>query len=325
MSQLISIVMPCHNRREALYKTLESICSQTCSSSKFEVLVVDQASTDGSRDIARSFKSKLELQVIEQDAKYGISVARNAGIESASNDWVLLLDADLIADPGLLEAHISFCQKHPQTVICGRVKPYPPAYSSYIERIANPDIGLDRGEDECTLAFYDSVGGHMLFSKEAFADIGPFDPKLKGFEDVDFAYRAILLGIPILNNPKAISYHNHPRTFTERFKQARTYNRMLPILFDRYPELKGKLPLLSNNELIHWRQDNGRQIMNKLITRVFASHMTQSIATVTLKLMDRYRCLPRLVRFLYWKLLIGNWYIGYRDGLALLEQSSISS
>ena len=245
-------------------------------------------------------------------------------MEAASSEWVLLLDADLIADPGLLEAHIAFSQQHLHVLSCGRVKPYPPVYSTYIERIANPDGGLDRGEEEGTLAFYNSLGGHMLFSKELFSRVGFFNPELKGFEDIDFAYRATLLEIPIIYNPKAVSYHNHPRSLAERFEQARLYNRMLPVLFERYPELKGNLPLLSQYETILWRKDHGKQIWNKLTTRFFGLSSTQSLSTAILKILNHYQCLPRLVRSLYWRLLIGNWYCGYRDGLLALNQSKIN-
>jgi GT2 family glycosyltransferase len=227
----------------------------------------------------------------------------------------LLYDSDLIADPELVESHVAFSLQDPNKLVCGRVKPYLPAYSTYIERIASPDDGLDRGEEEGPLAFYNCLGGHMLFSKKLYTQIGPFDPELKGFEDIDFAYRATLLRIPIIYNPRAISYHNHPRTLAERIEQARTYNRMLSIIFKRYPEIKGKLPLLSRYETIHWGQDDGRQIMNKLTTQFFGLSSIQCISTFTLKLLGHYQYLPRLVRFLYWRVLIGNWYRGYRDGL----------
>jgi glycosyltransferase involved in cell wall biosynthesis len=319
MNKLLSIVMPCHNRREALRRTLESLNEQTCSSNKFELLIVDQASTDGSREFIRSFGCSFQLRLIEQEAMYGPSVARNEGVAFASSNLILFLDADIIADPGMVKAHLDFYQKNPQTIICGRVMPYPPAYSTYIEFVADPESGLDRGQEVRCLAFYDAVGGNMLLSKELFFRIGPLNLELKAFEDIDFAYRASLLGIPILNNATAISYHNHPRTLSQRFEQAYSYARTLPVLLEHYQELK--FPLLNYCESIQWRQDGLKLIANKLIARIFGFFIIRLILIVVLQICNLYRCLPRMVRFLYWKLLIGNWYRGYHDGLLALKQS----
>jgi glycosyltransferase involved in cell wall biosynthesis len=320
----LSIVMPCHNRREALYLTLTSLCQQTVPGADFEVLVIDQASTDGSRELVRSFLAPFELRLVEQDAKYGISIARNAGAQEAQSEFVLLLDADLIADRRLVEAHLALHQSRQEALLCGRVLPYPPAYSSYVEMIADPEAGLDRGEQADFLPFYQGFGGHMAFSKEVYRHIGPFDPALKGFEDIDFAYRADRLGYLICNNTLAISYHNHPRTLKERYEQARAYNRMLPVLFERYPELKGQIPLLQDYEPIHWGKDRGKRLINKLRVRVFGLSPVQRTAQAVLIFLNQKCRFPRMVRFLYWQLLIGNWYLGFRDGSAALRRASDS-
>jgi GT2 family glycosyltransferase len=271
MTPHLTIVMPCHNRHEALRLTLESLCQQRAAPDAFAVLVVDQASTDGSRQLVRSLETPFELGILEQDAKYGISVARNAGTEAARSELVLLLDADLIADPGLVEAHLVNHMQYPQSLACGQVKPYPPAYDTYVEEIAGPDDGLDRGSSGEYLPFYQGFGGHLSFSKTAFSRIGPFDPQLIGYEDIDFAYRADRLGYKLVNCTAAISYHNHRRSLQERYAQARLYNRMLPVLLDRYPELKGWIPIFRDFEPINLRMDNPRQILDKISIRAMAA------------------------------------------------------
>jgi len=283
------------------------------------VIVVDQASSDGSRELAQTIEVPFELRLVEQDAKYGISVARNAGIEASDSSFVLLLDADLIVDPKVVAAHVELLSAHPGILSCGRVLPYRPAYRTFIEQIANPDAGLDRGDTAEDLPFYQGFGGHISFSKETFSRIGSFDTQLKGFEDIDFAYRAIQTGCSILNNKKAVSYHNHPRTLEERLAQARAYNRMLPILLDRYPEISKKVPIFKDLEPIQWQADNMSELIEKFKIRVFGIPAVRWLSFSILALLERYRRMPFLVRGLYWRLLIGSWYLGFRDGMAQLR------
>ncbi len=329
MPELLSIVMPCHNRCDALRLTLESLACQDCSPEDFEVIVVDQASTDGSREVVRQFEAPFRLRLLPQDAKYGISVARNGGIQEAAAERILLLDADLVTDPHLVTTHLAAAQQHPDALIRGRVLPYPPAYDSFTERAANPEAGLDRGEAPGPMPFYQALGGHMSFSKAAFARIGPFDPQLKGFEDTEFAFRAGQLGILLYNHPEAISYHNHPRTLRQRFEQARSYNRMLPVMFERFPELRGTVPLLQDYEPLRWGQDGPARLLSKLSVRFYGLPIYQTAAYAALRALNQVQIMPgittRLARFIFWRALIGNWYLGFRAGAADLRRAAPAS
>jgi GT2 family glycosyltransferase len=310
----LSIVMPCHNRREALRLTLDSLARQTCPPEAFEVIVVDQASSDGSRELARAADTPYEVRLVEQGGKYGISVARNGGIEAASSDLVLLLDADLITDPGLVAAHLACQAAYPGSLGCGRVLPYPPAYVSFVDRASNPDGMLDRGDKQGTLPFYEAFGGHLSFPVELFRQVGPFDKDLRGYEDIDFAYRAHQLGYAIVSCSEAIGYHNHPRTLAERLVQARTYNRMLPLLHKRYPEIRSVMPWQRVNEPIDWRQDGRSQVLAKVGTHLLASPPVRGSFRLTLALLERFQLSPRIAKALYWRLWRANWYLGFREG-----------
>jgi glycosyltransferase involved in cell wall biosynthesis len=319
----LSVVMPCHNRLNALNLTLDSLTNQTFPAEDFEVIVVDQASTDGSRQLVLGYKTPFTLRLLEQDQKYGISVARNAGIAAAHSNLILILDADLIADPHLLESHYTFHLKNPDALLCGRVKPYFPAYQTYTEEVANPDDGLDRGPEIEDLPFYQGFGGHMVLTKIAFQKIGPFDPRMVGYEDIDFAQRAIQSGYKIFNNPQAVSFHNHSRTISERLAQARKYNQMLPVLLERYPQYKGQIIIFQDLEPVNVYCDSPTRLIKKLLVRFYSIRLVQKFFLSLLMILDRKRQMPRLVRFLFWRLLIGSWYLGFKDGTAALRDPDI--
>lgn len=324
MSTKLSVVIPCHNRREALEATLESLGRQTLPAGQFEVIVVDQASTDGCRELVRTMETPYRLHLVTQDAAYGPSLARNAGVEAADCPIVLFLDADIIPAPDLAAAQAACQEANPGALTCGRILPYRPAYTSFVERAANPDGTLDRGDTPGPLPFYEAFSGHLSLAVDTFQRVGPFDPDLKGYEDVDFAYRAHRLGYAIVSCPMAIGYHNHPRTLEQRLAQARAYNRLLPVLMERYPEIRGAIPWQCVNEPIDWQRDSRPQVLAKIGTHFLAFPLVRGAFRQVLMLLDRFEWSPRLAKALYWRLWRASWYLGFREGTAQLRAGPAS-
>lgn len=96
-SPLISVIIPCHNAEHHLEKSVGSVLSQTYSN--LEVILVDDGSTDGSLETARTLAaSDSRIQVIVQ-ANQGVSTARNTGIEAARGELIHFLDADDWLEP----------------------------------------------------------------------------------------------------------------------------------------------------------------------------------------------------------------------------------
>lgn len=108
MGSSISVVIPCYNGARFLRETLTSVLSQTRPPS--EVIVVDDGSTDGSGDIARSFGAP--VAVITQ-ANSGLGPTRNRGIQAVSGDVVALVDADDLWHPEKLERQVAYLEQHP--------------------------------------------------------------------------------------------------------------------------------------------------------------------------------------------------------------------
>ncbi len=101
----VTVVIPCYNAAPFLRATLESVMSQT--HAPFEVLVIDDGSTDQTAAIAGSFGPPLRL--ISQ-TNQGESVARNRGIDEAKGDWIAFLDADDLWLPNKLERQLAAVQ-----------------------------------------------------------------------------------------------------------------------------------------------------------------------------------------------------------------------
>ena len=99
----VSVVVCTHNRERYLPKALESLSNQTVPRGDFEVVLVDNRSTDRTREIAETYAEKLDLRYL-YEPELGLSHARNAGWRAARAPLVAYLDDDAVASPGWLAA-----------------------------------------------------------------------------------------------------------------------------------------------------------------------------------------------------------------------------
>ncbi len=100
MKPEVSVIIPAYNCEDYIAQALESVFAQTCCS--FEIIVVDDASTDSTLEIIRSFNDT-RLKVITNQHNCGVSSVRNYGIQKAQGDWIALLDSDDWYAPERLE------------------------------------------------------------------------------------------------------------------------------------------------------------------------------------------------------------------------------
>ncbi len=111
---LISVVIPAWRAEKTLSATLDSVLSQTWR--EIEVLVVDDASPDGTLALAESYAAKdVRVRVLRQSENGGVSKARNRGVREARGAWVAFLDSDDLWMPEKLERQMALARKHPET------------------------------------------------------------------------------------------------------------------------------------------------------------------------------------------------------------------
>ena len=100
----ISVIVPCYNAEKTIGYTLQSLIDQTIED--FEVVVVNDGSTDNSLNIIEQYKDRLNISIISQD-NLGVSAARNSGIKAANGDYITFLDADDMYYPEYFEVMLS--------------------------------------------------------------------------------------------------------------------------------------------------------------------------------------------------------------------------
>ena len=115
----ISVVIPTHNQEERLRLVLCGLAKQTLGSECFEVLVVDDGCTDGTRQMLEEVEAS-NLRSIALMAHQGRNQARNKGIESAEGELVVFLDGDALPGPELLSRYLEAYQRYgSRVVLCG--------------------------------------------------------------------------------------------------------------------------------------------------------------------------------------------------------------
>ncbi len=192
--QTISAVICTRNRGRRLCLALESLLRQTdIEPDSAEVVVVDNHSTDDTREVAESFRSRMPFRYqIVEEPEVGLSRARNRGLKVASGDVVAFLDDDAVASERWLAAHLaaySFAER--VGGVMGRILPeWEAERPDWLDPALEPFLTIvDHGETPFLLdrPGLTPVGANMSFRRAALEEAGGFDP--------DFGFGGTL-GIP---------------------------------------------------------------------------------------------------------------------------------
>ena len=186
-SPLISIILPTFNREKTVVKAIHSILEQTYTN--FELIIVDDHSTDQTKGVIRKLKDKRILLVCNETNR-GPSISRNIGVTYATSNILAFHDSDDIWHKDKLEKQIEYWKNKSESIM---------VYSRYLyntdERTFEiPEHSLEReyleGDIFLSLLSGNKVGTPtMLMRKEYFEKVGGFDSELKALEDWDLAIK----------------------------------------------------------------------------------------------------------------------------------------
>lgn len=184
MNCLVSVIIPAYNAENSLSQTLESVMAQTFQD--FEIIVVDDGSSDRTAEIAKSFGPSVYCL---RKKNGGVAKARNAGIEQAAGRYLAFLDADDLWAPTKLEKQIALVEARPQVGLCFtamyRVTPTLQVINEVPAR-DYPDFC------EALLLYFCVVTGSCssaLLRRELVVETGGFDTRLSTCADWDYWLR----------------------------------------------------------------------------------------------------------------------------------------
>jgi glycosyltransferase involved in cell wall biosynthesis len=185
----VSVILPVHNRADVLPRAIESVLAQVFGD--FELIVVDDGSTDGSAAVAKSFGDP-RIRIIELGKNRGGNVARNEGIRAAHAPLIAFLDSDDRYIPTKLATVVAEFERHPDLdlLVDSFVKVQPPGSRKPEAIRTNPVIG-DRERFRTALftrRLWKATPA-ITVKREAALRAGLFDESLRRLQDFDFLIR----------------------------------------------------------------------------------------------------------------------------------------
>ena len=220
---LLSVVIATFNRRDVLKTTLQKLAEQSVSPSDFEVVVVDDGSTDKTSVMVKSMISSVPYSMrYFYHENRGPGYTENRGIRQAKSNLVLLMADDIWASPELLEQHIQAHAEYPQEniAVLGKVVQSPELPQLNIQKYWDP-FRYDRFNGK---KFVDSIyffACNISVKKNFLLQHGMFkERKGAANEDVELGYRLGQKGLKILYEPRALVYHHHAETLMKACMRA---------------------------------------------------------------------------------------------------------
>lgn len=317
----VSVVIPAFNRPEALEQTLQGLAGQPMAAERFEVLVVDDGSTDEGLQALAHRPWPYALQLLRQP-RSGPGAARNRGVQESHGDLLVFLDADMIPSSNLLEAYHQAYVQDPRAVFVGRQLAWPESFTSPFDRVFGYASIGELGPEPVPIEFHCLASGNFALPRAVLDSLGGFDPELQMTEDTDLAYRAHQQGLQFRYVPAAVGYHNHPKTLRELCAQHRSSARWTARLLRKHPGLYGRLSNYREIEPIRLGRDPARLVLRKAGRRMLATPPAQALLEAAASLFERILPVPALLRSLYFKILTGQRLQGFRQGLAELQRQA---
>jgi len=223
---MATVVIPTKDRADLIEETLTVILGLDYPA--MEVVVVDQSSGDGTRNIVhRLAEQDIRLRLVSTDT-VGSSAARNVGASSAASDVVVYCDDDCIVSPHWLHAIAAEFGDPSIAAVYGRLLPY--GRKRRDGREVGFKASLERQRFSSRVPpWHVGHGGNMAFRRSSIEAIGGFDPLLGAGgafgsgEDGDIAYRLLAHGRTIVYSPAALSYHKHWKSWPQQQRMERQY------------------------------------------------------------------------------------------------------
>ena len=227
----VSIIVPVFNGEKTIEKCIQSLLNLHYPKDKYEIIIVDNNSTDNTRQIVEKYPVKLLLET-----KRGSYAARNTGIKAAKGDFLAFTDSDCIADENWLKHLIKNFDDDEVGGVGGKVVAYNPV--TFVEQY----IAKFSGDlDQETFVRYKKpfiITANAMYKRDVLDKVGLFDESLLSGGDMDMGWRVFEKGFKIVYEPKAIVYHKHRTTLKGLFFQSFKYAEGHVALFKKYRDRK---------------------------------------------------------------------------------------
>lgn len=223
-----SVIIPARNAAKTIGECVIAVLSQSVPRDLYEVIVVDDGSTDATGAIARSHG----VRVIPQPP-LGMAAARNTGARAARGEVLLFLDPDCVP---ALDWIAQMTAPFQDPTVVGVKGAYVTHQTGLLARLIQEEFEdrYRKLEADSPIDFVD--GYTAAYRRSAFLGAGGFDPSLGAAEDVDLSYRLLKKGHRFVFTPKAKVYHDHGSTLRRYVGTKLRYGLWRSLVYARHPD-----------------------------------------------------------------------------------------
>jgi glycosyltransferase involved in cell wall biosynthesis len=251
----VSVSVPVYNGEKYIGECLNALLNQSLPRDQYEVIVIDDGSTDATLDIIRQFKVRLITQTHRHEA-----AARNAGWRAANGKWIAFTDSDAVPSRVWLQSLLSAVKSDQDLGAAGRIIAFPSeAPAARFVTIAN---GLNTETHLNHPVFPYAPMSNVLYRRAALEAGNGFDERYDAYLAPDLHTRLTRqVGGEFHYAPRAIILHHHRETWREYWRQQRNYGRGYAQLMLHYPdqlawpigrEIKAWLKLIGTTLKVGW-------------------------------------------------------------------------
>jgi GT2 family glycosyltransferase len=243
----VSVLIPTHQRRQAVRTVLDSLADQTAEPSSYEVIVATDACSDGTQEMIETLEVPYELRRVEPRGR-GRSAAVNTALAAARGEVAIVLDDDMRTVPEFVERHRAHHPPGSRRCVLGAVPveldPGGTHAARYVK--AKFDLHLSRLSDPAHLALPRSFyTGNASLRSEVLGEVGGFDESfgIYGNEDVELSLRLRKAGVELGYDPDALAYQEYGKDLGGLQRDTLAKGRTTVQLARSHPEFFGELRL----------------------------------------------------------------------------------
>ncbi|MEM8831800.1 MAG: glycosyltransferase family 2 protein [Cyanobacteria bacterium P01_G01_bin.19] len=241
----ISVVIPTYNRLPILQKSILALEKQELTDNKidnYEIVVVDDGSSDRTLAWLRENKAQLpHVKIFEQNHQ-GAAAARNLGVQNALGDTIVFIDSDLVVTNSFLQSHANALVKGERDLGSDRLFTYGAVINTnnFDDPTAEPYKITD-----FSAAYF--ATGNVAIARKWLEEVGLFDTgfQLYGWEDLELGVRLKKLNLKLIKCPEAVGYHWHPAFNLEQIprmiEQEIQRGEMGVIFYEKHPTFDVKM------------------------------------------------------------------------------------
>lgn len=240
-STLFSVIVPTYNRPAIIKRSLVCLEAQVCGF-EFEVIVVDDYPVNVLPELGFGQGKRKEWKLVRNGRNLGRAATRNVGIRAARGEYLLFLDDDIWAVPGLLQAH---CEKQKEIgggVVVGAVPiadevPHDIWNDHYRGWVDSLHRRMESITDDLTYHYF--FTGNVSLPRRMIVEAGLFDEGFTGYscEDTELGYRLKKGRVRMVHQPAAVGWHYNIETLDSILNKKKHWGGSAGYFVQKHPEL----------------------------------------------------------------------------------------